>query len=464
MKGTVNFSAKALAVIFLGACTAETVPDSGPARPANVVLIVVDTLRMDHTSLDGYERDTTPFLAELVSDGATSFSQFRASAPWTKPSVASLFTGLDPLGHGVLQHPDRLHSSYNTLAEVYQKAGYQTAGFQTNLLLSSAFGFDQGFDSYNENHLVGHSQSTGAELNGAVAKWLDDERDPELPYFLYIHHFEPHFDYLRSGEEWVANYDGPLTGSESMEQLIGATDKLRNEEFRFLASRYDAEIKYQDQLLRELWGEFGSRSLQDDVVLVITADHGEEFGDHGDLAHQYKMYDELLRVPLVIRSGIDTGLVFAPGEEQRPQGLRDLGATLLRLTGVAPNFHGQPFALEGSLKREVSEYEPSLAHTIYFDDLRQARRREMLVSGDWKLIRQEGGAGHPERVQLFHLSDDPSEKHNRAEELPDVVRKLESELRAKLLRNEEVFQPDRKPEATQLSDELLQRLADLGYL
>ena len=204
-------------------------------------------------------------------------------------------------------------------------------GFRPTCCWSSAFGFDQGFDSYNENHLVGHSQSTGAELNGAVAKWLDDERDPELPYFLYIHHFEPHFDYLRSGEEWGANYDGPLTGSESMEQLIGATDKLRNEEFRFLASRYDAEIKYQDQLLRELWGEFGSRSLQDEVVLVITADHGEEFGDHGDLAHQYKMYDELLRVPLVIRSGIDTGLVFAPGEEQRPQGLRDLGATLLRL-------------------------------------------------------------------------------------------------------------------------------------
>jgi arylsulfatase A-like enzyme len=116
------------------------------------------------------------------------------------------------------------------------------------------------------------------------------------------------------------------------------------------------------------------------------------------------------------------------------------------------------------MKREVSDNEPSLAHTIYFDDLRQTRRRDMLVSGDWKLICQEGGAGHPERVQLFHLRDDPSEKHNRAEELPDIARKLESKLRAKLLRNEEVFQADRKPEATQLSDELLQRLADLGYL
>jgi arylsulfatase A-like enzyme len=441
-----------LAAFGFVACASEAMPVKQP----NVILIVVDTLRMDHTNLDGYERETTPFLAELVAEGAYSLQNVRASAPWTKPSVASILTGLDPREHGVLGHPDRLHSSNKTLAEIYHDAGYQTAAFQSNLLLSSVFGYDQGFDSYNEEFLAGHRESTGAGLNAAVAKWLDEERDPDRPFFLYIHHFEPHFDYLRSGEEWVADYDGPLTGAETMDQLIGATDKLRTAELRFLASRYDAEIQYQDQLLHELWGEFGQRGLQDDVLLAVTADHGEEFGEHGDISHQYKMYDELLHVPLVIRTGAGAARGLDPSACELGVSLKQLGATLLDLSGVKADFAGP------SMAGVFVEF-PVLSHSMLHDGSKEMRNVDMVFNGREKLIRIEGTSGQAEQLLYFDTVDDPQEKLDLSQASPERVRSLLNLLESTLARRAKEGPLDLKTESILLDEGTLQRMRDLGY-
>ena len=429
--------------------------DSSPtASPhPNVVLVVVDTLRMDHTNLGGYSRPTTPFLAELTANGATSLTQVRAAAPWTKPSVASLFTGLAPGAHGVVEHPDRLHSDHRTLAETYQAAGYQTAGFQTNVLLSSVFGYDQGFDSYNEDHLATHDRSTGAELNTAVATWLDEGRDGGEPFFLYVHHFEPHFEYLRSGDEWGGTYDGQLTGAEKMNQLIAVTDQMEAADVAFLVDRYDAEVRYQDQLLAELWASFGQRGLQENTIFVVTSDHGEEFKDHGQLSHQYTLYDELVRVPLIVL-GPELELYSAIGAYQS---LTNLGANLLEWSSLEHDFPGTAY------DRELGE-DPVVSSSVCWDSKGQKVLRHSIISGGFKLICTEGFGASEDTIELYHLSSDRREQKNMVDTIPQLARSFQEELIAVLAEQKAQGPSAMDPEAFTPTEETLKRMSELGYL
>ncbi|MDF1798972.1 MAG: sulfatase [Planctomycetota bacterium] len=449
---------------------------AAPPPPRNLVLVVVDTLRADHTGLGGYERDTTPFLDTLAAaEGSAVFGRALSSAPWTKPSVASLLTGLDPRAHGVTQHHERLHSGHLTLAEHFAAAGYQTAGFQTNMLLASVFGYDQGFEVWGEQHLATHATSTGDALNAAAERWLTTERDPERPFFLYVHHYEPHFDYLESGERWYPDYPGPLTGDESMDELVGAKDKLRAEELRFLESRYDAEIRLQDRMLGDLWDALAASDAAADTLFVVTADHGEEFLEHGDLSHEFKLFEELVHVPLLVHDPRGSRAPLAglgAAELATPVSLTDLPKSLFGLLdpaaldpAVARGFPGTSFLAKGGEASASLRRAPLLGHVTYQDAEGVERSRDMLVEGDLKLMRQEAGAGFPAFVRLFDLATDPGELHDLAAERPDLVASLTARLEAELARRLAEGSPDELPaEYVDLSPEDLAKLKALGYL
>ena len=459
----------ALLATALAACGGElgetgTGASAAPPTARNLLLVVVDTLRADHLGLYGYERPTSPFLDRFAAERGVAFDQARATAPWTKPSVASILTGLDPRHHEVTLHHERLHSAARSLAEVLAAAGYQTAAFQSNLLLSSLFGYQQGFELYDETHLAGHDRSTGEALHDAVVRWLREERDAERPFFLYVQHYEPHFDYLRDGAAFADGpYTGGLRGDEPMDALIAATSSLTDADVDHLRARYDAEIRYQDELLERLVAELDALGLSAETAIVLTADHGEEFREHGELSHQHKLFDELVRVPLVIAR---------PGEPRPgrrvadPVSLVDLGRTALDILGfreLAFPGHSLVPLLAGEARDELGP--PVLAHARTIPNLPGGgkadapRDLDMIVIGPWKLVRDfHTGARH-----LFRLDRDPGERADLAANEPERVRALEARVDAWLAEHRGL-ELTGAPETVELSAEMLQRLRDLGYL
>jgi arylsulfatase A-like enzyme len=446
--------------VFASACGRGETP---PAR--NVVLIVIDTLRADQTSIHGYERATTPFMAAWAQSDGQVFEWARSTAPWTKPSVASMLTGLSPQEHQLTLHMQTLPAAAPNLAQAFRDAGFQTAAVQSNLLLAHEFGYDRGFDRYIddvERTLATHDRSTGPAVNAAALEWLDGAgagagtRDAAKPFFLYIHHYEPHHNYLRDGSHWAPGYTGRLEGTESMDELYPLAGQMTAADVEFLRARYDAEILYQDELIRELVDGLRARGLLEHTAVVITSDHGEEFKEHGDLSHQYKAYDELMHVPLV---------VVRPGEARtgeriaNPVSLVDLGRTLLDLAGqYRQEFPGRSLVglLDGieesprSIIGHASTLPPGTSELV---------EREMYVEGQWKLVRNL----RPGTKELYDLGADPGEQADLSATRADELGRLERAFLA-WRQSPERRRLDGLPDNVRDSPELRERLEKLGYL
>ncbi|MBM3975411.1 MAG: sulfatase [Planctomycetes bacterium] len=443
----------ALLGFLAGACGRE---ETQPAR--NVVLIVVDTLRADQTSLHGYARDTTPFLAEWAQRDGQVFERALSTAPWTKPSIASMLSGLMPQQHQLTLHMQKLPSDGPNVAEAFRSRGFQTAAIQSNHLLAHEFGYNRGFDAYVDGvdtTLATHDRSTGPAVNAAAFAWLD-ARDRSKPFFLYVHHYEPHHNYLRDGSSWFPGYRGPLTGAESMDELYGLVSKMSPDDIEFLRARYDAEIRYQDDLLRELVAGLRERGLLEDTAVVLTSDHGEEFAEHGDLSHQYKLYEELVHVPL---------LVVRPGERRRGAriagvvSLVDLPRTLLDLCGqYAARFPGR--SLVGLLEGIAEEPRACGGHASTIPPGTNALyEREMFVDGRWKLVLNR----KPGTRELYDLVVDPREQSDLSTAQPDQLERMQRGFEAWKVAAE-AGRLGALPANIQLTPELEERMRKLGYL
>jgi len=482
--GRVLGLALGLALVPLAGCRSE----DGPREARHVVLVVVDTLRADHVGLYGYGRDVTPRLDAFARERGVVFDAARATAPWTKPSVASILTGLDPRHHRVTLHHHALHGGLRTLAEAFDDAGWQTGAIQSNPYLHDAFGFDQGFERYDQRAVATHAESTGEALHGRVVSWLDRVRASDQRFFLYVHHYEPHHRYLLPGDAYederarsVPEDRRAMLIEATMDQLVGATAELTPDDAAFLAARYDAEVRYQDALIGELVDALDERGLLDETLFVFTSDHGEEFLDHGDVSHQAKLTDELLRVPLVIAR---------PGEPRpgrrvaEPVSLADLGRTLLDLAGLeAVAFPGRSLAplLDGEavapseviahaaarrLPRSEAGAAPEASPSDGEDGEGPVYERDAIVRGSWKLVRDRFAGG----LRLYDLGADPRERRDVAAEHPDVVGTLERALEEHLERGGvgAGALPEEDAEVVRARERELERLADeldkLGYV
>jgi len=184
---------------FAAGCGGDRGAERGGAdAPANVVLVVIDTLRRDHLGLHGHARPTSPVL-DRFAEGATVFDHAYATAPWTRPSVASMFTGLYPSAHGSMALNNMLPGGVETLAERFARAGYATAGIVSHVIISEKFGFDQGFALWDEEEAKGHDHLSTPGVTERALKALDALAGEE-PFFLFIHYFDPHYEYLAHPE------------------------------------------------------------------------------------------------------------------------------------------------------------------------------------------------------------------------------------------------------------------------
>jgi choline-sulfatase len=309
------------------------------AERPNLVWIVVDTQRADRTTPYGYPRPTTPNLARLAARGVR-FEQAYATSSWTWPSTASLFTGRLPEAHGVVDFRScYLADELETLAEALQDEGWTTAGFSGNPLIGPARGFDQGFERFEVTRLC----AKGGEVVPPALAWLDRHRQHR--FFLYVHLHDPHVPHTPREEDLERLAKGrrfsPMLMQGRTYELRGASahtedDRPRPElllergEARWYSDVYDACVATGDHWVGVLLDQLDAWDLTDETVVAYTSDHGEELLDHGMLNHNHELWEELVRVPLVLAGpGIPVG-------ETRPVPVsnRHLSRTLAGRLGV----------------------------------------------------------------------------------------------------------------------------------
>jgi len=271
---------------------------SGRKAPL-VIVYLVDTLRADHTSTYGYARDTTPELTRFAKD-AVLFESAVAQAPWTKPSVASLFTSLLPGRHLAVQLRDPLDLGHVTLAEMLQAKGFATgATIANSVIYSSGSNFEQGFSSFVGLHDAEGRASKdvpAAPVVDAALKFLDSHRG--LPSFLYVHTMDPHVPYTPPppfDRKWEPQ---PAPDHPGMDPRTDYKEPLDRER---MIAQYDGDIAYGDQEFGRFVRELKARGRYDDTLIVFLADHGEEFLDHGKWLHGRSVFEELIHVPLLVK-------------------------------------------------------------------------------------------------------------------------------------------------------------------
>lgn len=261
----------------------------GP-RPAfdNLVVIVVDALRSDHLPSYGYARDTAPYLTRLAGEGIQL--QGYSVSSWTKPSVASLLTGLAPQRHQAISRSDHLPAAAPYLPELLRKAGFDTAAYVANLNVGREWSFDRGYRVFLQPN--GTQKVDGQRVTGSL---LAGTRDLERRFFLYVHYVDPHDPYVPRKPWAGGRYVQPRQIERGRFPMDDAT-------LQQLRDQYDGEIAEVDREIEHLLAELRKRGLLKRTLVVVTADHGEEFGEHGGLTHGHTLYEEVLRVPFLLWS------------------------------------------------------------------------------------------------------------------------------------------------------------------
>lgn len=441
-------------------------PAAAAPRPSAIVLITVDALRADRVSFDGYRLPTTPFLDRLSRQGVV-FESAYATSSWTPPTMASIFTGVPPMTHGVVSgeivdtkavRQPMLPESLSTMAELVGKSGFRTLGVASNRHLALDLGFGQGFDRYFDpptflNAPVVNDKARMLLAAEYGADWRKSWRS--RPLFMWLHYFDPHDPYFPF-DPWMtahapgADADGPRSPARlvmrELRQRFPRPDAALAEAIRPF---YDSEIRRTDQLLADLWQELGPDG---NVLFIFTADHGEEMVDHGWLGHSQSLYDELTRIPLLFwwPRGLPAGLRIA-----QPVSALDILPTILDLLGEPV-----PQGLPGRSLAPLWRGTPADAERrpVFLELAPPKPFRWAVVDGDRKLIVDPAAPSTPE---LYDLKADPGERSNLAAREPAEVERLRDLLRAWARRNPRA--PDQRTR-DRLDDDLRKELEALGYL
>lgn len=437
----------------------------GPDEPdgPNVVLVVIDALRPDHLSCYGYERKTSPFI-DSIAERACTFRNAYAVCSWTAPSMASLFTSLYPRSHGVLHgwarseeqgvvDQEALSSSFLTLGEAFKQAGYSTFAVSANPHVSVETGFGQGFDKYTTLWFT-----DAAAMNDAVLG-LQEDLERAGRFFLVLFYFDPHPPHY-AREPWINEYSND---PESYRQFAGArlNRQIRGELQRSVATGnprpgqalvdlYDSEIAYCDRHLRVL---FDSMPLLKESVVAIVSDHGHELLDHDRVGHGHTLYEEVVRIPLIVKPAGGGGR----GSVDALVSNIDVYPTLLAAAGIEI-----PGGMAGRNLMPVITGEGALEPRPVYMELDRSGDRDRAWRayrhGQWKLVCR--GADLRERV-LFDLLSDPDEQANVIAQHFEVGNRMYRDL-VEQTADLPVFAAPPVPRG--VTEDQARKLRSLGYL
>ncbi|WP_256289029.1 sulfatase [Halobellus inordinatus] len=458
-------------------------------RRPNVVWITLDSVRQDHTSMAGYRRDTTPHLERIGNGSASqSFSNAFSQGIWTLASSASILTGTYPSHHRVGFDSERLGDELRTVAELFKDEGYHTACLSRNTHLSSATNLDRGFDDFKwiasstllreagvkttlkyllniRRHSAGLTRdpakhATPFVMNDLAKDMLDRYGSQSEPFFFYLHYNEPHRPYYpplpflnRYTEDIEMSpkeaADFAMWMHYNLHEAVANGCDFTDEQWEALFAMYDAEIAYTDECIGRLYDYVQSLDLND-TIFVVTADHGELFGEGGMLAHKVLLDDALINVPLVL-DGLDLDAEdFVQHVDIMQTILERIGADTTQLQGVSLDSSTRDHVIT---QRGAAEFDPFLEANPDFDVSRYHEPPlSCLRTRKFKYQRSADGE------DLYHL---PDESADVAEMYPEVHDELRSRLEVWL-------ETDGAPVSTvaeaEFTDAMKRQLRDLGYV
>jgi len=440
--------------------TLDAPPVVAEHHPRNVIIYLVDTLRADKLRpFNPASRVQTPGLGRFV-EHATLLTGAHTQENWTKPSVATLLTSLMPWQHHAVTTEAVVPESVNMLPEVLRGHGYFTGCFIANGYASDRFGFRQGWNTW--RNYIREGRPTRAQYVAAdVLQWLDS-RPHDQPFFLYVHVIDPHVPYTPP-EHFSDLYDAaPYTGpvnfhgdSELLEKIKSGRIHLDARDRTHLEALYDGEISYHDVHFNAIMDGIASRGLADDTMIIVTADHGEEFWDHGSVGHGHSVYEELLHIPMIVRW---PGVTNGPARIDDRVGLVDVMPTVLDALGqpIPEEAAGHSFL---PLLRGVSDDAPRATVSGFMDGWRA------VAVGRWKLIQRTA-----ERMFVYDLSADAHEQTDLAAGKPITLRWLRGVLGLALSDSDGI--PSARPrvrrdvpvQTTTIDAETEAQLRALGYV
>jgi len=383
---------------------------AGSRRP-NVVVVLVDTLRADHLGAYGYERNTSPEIDAFARD-AVRFESAYSTSGWTRPATASLLTGLHPQRHAATTRSSSIAPNVPLIGDLLRARGYRTAAFVTNVNVLPVWGFDRGFDTF-----VDVETTTGSDRADAVHRTVLEHLDDEGfrgPFFLYLHLLDPHSPYdapAPFADRFRRKGTGPLVAS--------AVRSLGVEE---VVAAYDQEIAFVDRHFGALMTELKRRGWYDDALVIVTSDHGEGFGEHEHYFHGNSLFEELVRVPLLIKL---PGNAHAGAVVGGPVSITDVAPTIAAQVGAEA---ADP--MDGIDLGEAIERGAAGPRDVILDlDLLLSRGRRYVadgvVRGRFKLLRNSTPpAGSP----LFDVEADPAERRDIAPAHEAVVTEMSATL------------------------------------
>ena len=465
-------------------------------RSPNIILIMMDSVRRDALSCYGRRPQTSPNIDALAVQSVV-FDDAVSTSSWTLPAVASIFTGKYASCHGADDGYNYLNVHHETMAEILARNGYQTSAFCANSNVSTFTGLNRGFEFFNDLHypnvdIVNKAFKAYAKgvrtvlkrkikyhetlvLYREAKRWLKEKRDPRRPFFMYVHENEAHYPYQpprRFRREFLRLSAARVRAiNQDRELFVAGKVKMTSQDLTNLRLLYHAEIRYLDYRLGQFVDFLRAEGLWDDLLLIITADHGDNFGEHGLLGHGLSLYDSLLKIPLVI---------YYPGKlsPRRVSGqvqLCDILPTVIDLadlpdevvkqayqgrnlaglvSGINPMEDRAAFAEHAMQNLTLFEAKiPNLGGDFY----KKYKRATRAVRADgFKYIWSSNG----ER-ELYDLDSDPEETRNVIGQYPDKARALQNTLSNWL----DSFVPDTYRDSLPEADEVVtQRLRDLGYL
>jgi arylsulfatase A-like enzyme len=429
-----------------------------PGAP-NVIVYLIDTLRPDVLGAYGGP-GPTPTIDRLASEGVV-FERAYSTTSWTRPAVASLFSSLPVSAHRVQSEVFSLPEGVLTLAERFRLRGYQTLGVVANDHVLPTFNFDQGFEIYDSPPVAeaaGATWDSGLETTNITAeqvhalalRHLTEARDPERPLFLYVHTVEPHSPY--HPPEWLLKQARPAVKANNfLLRSINEAEVASPQLLQDLALQYRGAVAYADRELGKFLQGVAAHLDLGRTLLAVTSDHGEGFFEHYLVGHRHWLYEEMVRIPLILRGpGVPAGR-----HDAFPASLVDLAPTLLRLAG-------QPASSTGFLQGAdlVNGGPSSRRDRLVYGEYQSGAT---LVKGEWKLTYHQE---YPEafRFALFNLRLDPAERINLLARRPEVARGLEAEFRGWHASAKGLAVEPLPVDVARLDRRLLQNLRALGYL
>ncbi len=395
-------------------------------KPTNIVLITLDTVRADRLHCYGNAKIKTPTIDALASSGVL-FEKAVAQAPLTLPSHASMFTGTNPNVHHVRDTGGFvLQPSSVTLATTLQQHGWNTAAFVSAVVFKRAFGFNQGFSTYDDRMPGGPGgespmRNAGVTVDHALT-WLNAQPEqPSRPFFVWLHLYDAHQPYIPPPAEFQRQYPGDI---------------------------YDAEIAYMDQQLARFVNAVKKRKPAQNTLFVVLSDHGESLGDHGEYQHGIFLYDSTVRIAWIMAGpGIPAGVRVS----QQARTI-DLLPTILDLVGVHPSAVVQGTSLVPAFTGKPVATEYSYEETMYPRFIMNWASLRGIHTDEWMYVR----APKPE---LYDLKADPAELHNVIDAHPKEYRELDQQLKLLIGNN-----GTEKVVSQQMDSQTMEKLRSLGYL